>query len=69
MFNQLIIIFFQIIISYFHCFREFMENFYKLIEKFGADCWWELPIEKLVGKKLLTDLNLSETALEKGKVK
>ncbi|XP_011502157.1 PREDICTED: isoleucine--tRNA ligase, mitochondrial [Ceratosolen solmsi marchali] len=47
--------------------REFIGNLCKLIEKYGVDCWWELPVEKLVGKKLFSELNGSEGNLEKGK--
>ena len=44
--------------------RELVERLCRLIEKNGSDCWWELPAEKIVGKKLMQELNVSK--LEKG---
>ena len=40
----------------------------KLIDKNGSDFWWELPVEKLLGRKLISELNLDPSELEKGKV-
>lgn len=44
--------------------REFVERVCRLIEKNGSDCWWELPVEKIVGKKLMQELNV--TNIERG---
>ncbi|XP_051156540.1 isoleucine--tRNA ligase, mitochondrial [Leptopilina boulardi] len=44
--------------------REFVERLCRLIEKNGNDCWWELPVEKIVGKKLMEELNV--TNIERG---
>lgn len=47
---------------------EWIEKLCKLHDKYGNDCWWELPVEKLVGKKLLAEYNLTGDELEKGQV-
>ena len=45
-------------------YRELVERLCRLIDKNGSDCWWELPVEKIVGKKLMQELNV--TKLERG---
>ncbi|KAK0168859.1 hypothetical protein PV327_002624 [Microctonus hyperodae] len=47
--------------------RAFIERLCYLLERDGSDCWWNLSVEKLVGKKLLEELNLDANKLEKGK--
>lgn len=44
--------------------RSLVERLCRLIERNGNDCWWELPVEKIIGKKLLQDF--SDTNIEKG---
>lgn len=49
-------------------FSEWIQRLSKLVEKYGADFWWELSVEKILGKKLRSELNLNATDFEKGKV-
>ncbi|XP_033214926.1 isoleucine--tRNA ligase, mitochondrial [Belonocnema kinseyi] len=44
--------------------RELVERLCHLIEKNGSDSWWELPVEEIVGKKLMDELNVSK--IERG---
>ncbi|XP_048504759.1 isoleucine--tRNA ligase, mitochondrial isoform X2 [Athalia rosae] len=46
--------------------REWIERLCYLMDKNGPDFWWELPIEKLAGKKLLQEFNVDVSDLEKG---
>lgn len=50
-------------------FREWIQRLSKLVQKHGSDFWWELPVEKLLGKKLIAELNLNSSDYEKGKVR
>jgi len=36
------------------------------MKRYGPDYWWELPIEKLIGRDLRQELNIDEW--EKGNV-
>ncbi|XP_058794765.1 isoleucine--tRNA ligase, mitochondrial [Phymastichus coffea] len=46
--------------------KDWIDRICKLVEKYGDDFWWDLPVKKLIGKKLLAELNVSDTDLEKG---
>ncbi|XP_046743314.1 isoleucine--tRNA ligase, mitochondrial [Diprion similis] len=46
--------------------RDWIERLCHLMGKYGLDCWWELPIEKLAGKKLLRELEVDASELERG---
>lgn len=48
--------------------RDWIERVCKLVGQYGDDFWWELPIKKLLGKKMLAELNINDTDLEKGQV-
>lgn len=39
------------------------------MERHGTDYWWELPIEKLMGRELRQELNDDIGDLEKGTVR
>lgn len=46
--------------------EELIERFCKLVEKRGPDFWWQLPIEKLIGKKLLASWGVDGTNFQRG---
>ncbi|OXU30324.1 hypothetical protein TSAR_014921 [Trichomalopsis sarcophagae] len=46
--------------------KEWIERLCEVLEKYGPDCWWELPVEKLLGKRLCAELNLSGSEFRKG---
>ncbi|XP_034940166.1 isoleucine--tRNA ligase, mitochondrial [Chelonus insularis] len=46
--------------------EEIIERLCKVFEREGSDCWWVLPVEKLIGKKLIEKLNIDPNNLEKG---
>ncbi|KAJ8664842.1 hypothetical protein QAD02_006504 [Eretmocerus hayati] len=46
--------------------EDWIARLCKLIEKHGSDCWWEFSVEKLLGRKLRAELNLTGSELEKG---
>jgi len=54
------------IYAYISCCRKFVERLCKLMKRYGPDYWWELPIEKLIGRDLRQELNIDEW--EKGNV-
>ncbi|XP_014215047.1 isoleucine--tRNA ligase, mitochondrial [Copidosoma floridanum] len=47
--------------------REWVDKLCQLIDKHGDDCWWELPVEKLLGRKLRAAYSVTGAELEKGK--
>lgn len=51
-----------------YVFREWIERLCSYVEKYNPDFWWTMPIEKLAGKKLLKDLNLDASEIERGHV-
>ncbi|XP_012271517.1 isoleucine--tRNA ligase, mitochondrial isoform X2 [Orussus abietinus] len=46
--------------------KEWVERLCRLTEKHGSDLWWEMPFEKLVGRKLLEELRVDLSELERG---
>lgn len=38
------------------------------MERHGTDYWWELPVEKLLGRDLQQELNCNINDLERGNV-
>ncbi|XP_008551084.1 isoleucine--tRNA ligase, mitochondrial [Microplitis demolitor] len=46
--------------------KDIIERLCKLLEREGPDCWWTLPVEKLIGHKLLDKLNIDADKLERG---
>ncbi|XP_014235016.1 isoleucine--tRNA ligase, mitochondrial isoform X1 [Trichogramma pretiosum] len=45
---------------------KWIDRLEKLVNKYGNEFWWELPIEKLLGQKLIAELNVEPSSLEKG---
>lgn len=48
--------------------RKWVDRLCKLMERYGPDYWWELSIEKLIGRDLRQELNNIDD-LEKGTVR
>ncbi|XP_012524598.2 isoleucine--tRNA ligase, mitochondrial [Monomorium pharaonis] len=46
--------------------RKWVERLCRLLERHGTDYWWELPIEKLIGRELRQELNNNIGDLERG---
>ncbi|KAL6442003.1 hypothetical protein ACFW04_002386 [Cataglyphis niger] len=46
--------------------RKWVDRLCKLMERYGPDYWWELSIEKLIGRDLRQELNNNIDDLEKG---
>lgn len=50
--------------------RKWIERLCKLMERYGTDYWWELSVEKLIGRDLRQELNGNNIDdLEKGMVR
>ncbi|CAD6241934.1 GSCOCG00009383001-RA-CDS [Cotesia congregata] len=46
--------------------KDIIERLCNLFEREGPDCWWNLPVNKLIGHKLLDKLNIDADKLERG---
>lgn len=55
--------------TYFCILRKWVERLCKLTERYGPDYWWELSIEKLIGRELRQELTHNVDDLEKGTVR